>query len=841
MSIRHTAVAQLKATPGRFVAVTVAILIGTAFIAATGVFSATFRASVAQAAAAGFRTADVVVTPTGDAGGDPAAANALVDAVRAVPGVTGVAPVADAFPDYTAEGSRGWLRLRSLPDDPAQRWMAVVNGRWAAAPDEIVVTRDTADRGNLSVGDTVSLQGFRPAGPEPDAAAAAPRSTFTVVGLVDGAGAPSGNVGYTPMDGLLGLFPGTVPSLLLVSGTGDADALARAVTAATAGQAEVQTAAQASAAAAEAAENGVRVLGDVLLGFAVVAIVVAMIVIATTFTTLIAQRRRQIGLLRCVGATREQVRTQVLVEAAVLGVIGGVLGVVSGVAAGLVVARLFGVSSAGLAVDGVGLAVTAVGAVVVTVLAAWVPSATAMRVAPLAALRPVDSDAAAAARQSRTRVVIALALAVPGLVALVVGATSGQFELALLGGAATAVGVLLLSRTFLPPLVAVLGWVGRLAGVPGRMAAGNLLRNPGRTASSGTALMLGVGLIVTLLVGTASAGATLDRELADRYPVDLALGAADGALGDRAAGLAAEMSGVSGVGDVVTLAGTSATLTLSAGGQEIDDSVTVLGASTGGVPAPVQPAAGEVLIDFQQWGLKGAGDGWTARLTAPDGTMTAALAVRSAPVGLSGAGYGSNVVVTAATLEQLAPQSPAMVVWATVTDQARSTEVVAAVNRLIVDDDGVRLGGAAPERTEQQRTLGQILTFAIALLAVAVVIAVVGIANTLSLSVVERTRESGLLRALGLQRGQLRRMLAVEAVLLAVAGTIVGVLAGILFGWAGASAAIAAAGESLVLDLPWGQIAAVLVGAVLAGLLASVLPARRAARTAPVAALVDVG
>lgn len=846
MSIRHTALAQLRATPGRFVAVTVAILIGTAFIAATGVFSATFRAAVADAAAAQYRAADVVVVPDGDAVYDPAAAATLVDDVRAVPGVSAVTPVSDNYAEYAAEGSRGLLRARTLPDDPAQRWTDLTAGRWPTGDDEIVLTQDTADRGNLPVGSTLTLQGWQ-APSAADGTPATPRATFTVVGLVDAAGAPSGaNVGYATAAALAPLFPGSPPSYLLVSGTGGEQALAGAVGAAVSGRAEVQTAAAASAAAAQVAEQQVRILGDVLTGFAVVAIVVAMIVIATTFTTLIAQRRRQIGLLRCVGATRGQVRTQVLLEAAVLGAVGGVLGVLLGVVGGFGVAQLFGVSSAGLAVDGAGLVVTAVAAVLFTVASAWVPSATAMRVAPLAALRPVDSDVASAARQSRKRVVIALGLAVPGVVALVVGATAGQFELALLGGAATAVGVLLLSRTFLPPLIAALGPAGRVAGVPGRMAAGNLLRNPGRTASSGTALMLGVGLIVTLLVGSGSAAATMDRELSDRYPVDLTLSAADGSLASRAPGLAARLAGVPGTGDVVILPGTEATLSISAGGQDIEDSVTVLGAPAGGVPASVQPAPGELLIDLDQWGIKGPVEGVTARLTAPDGTMSAALSVRPAPVALVGPQSGVSVVVAASTLNLLAPAAPATVVWAGITDQSRTNEIVAAVNRLAVQDGGLQdggvlVGGSAPIRTDQQKALGQILTFAIGLLAVAVVIAVVGIANTLSLSVVERTRESGLLRALGLQRGQLRRMLAVEAVLLAVAGTLVGVLAGLLFGWAGASAAITAAGESLVLDVPWSQLAAVLGGAVVAGLLASVLPARRAARTAPVAALVDVG
>ncbi|TKV56785.1 FtsX-like permease family protein [Nakamurella flava] len=845
MSIRHTAVAQLRATPGRFVAVTVAILIGTAFISATGVFSATFRAAVADAAAAQYRTADVVVVPDGDATYDPAAANILVDDVRAVPGVSAVAPVADNFGAYTAEGSRGWLRARSLPDDPALRWTTLSSGRWPSGDDEILLTRDTADRGNLPVGGTLTVEGWPVPSASTDAAATAratPRTTFTVVGLVDAVGSPGGaNVGYVTAAALEALFPRTTPSFLLVTGGGDADALAQSIGAATSGSATVETAAAASATAAQVAEQQVRVLGDVLTGFAVVAIVVAMIVIATTFTTLIAQRRRQIGLLRCVGATREQVRTQVLLEAAVLGAIGGVLGVGIGVAGGFGVARFFGVSTGGLAVDGVGLVVTAIAAVVVTVVAAWVPSAAAMRVAPLAALRPVDSDAASAARQSRVRVVVALVLAVPGLVALVHGATAGRFELALLGGAATAAGVLLLSRTFLPPLIAALGSVGRLAGVPGRMAAGNLLRNPGRTASSGTALMVGVGLIVTLLVGSASAAATLDRELAERYPVDLTLSAADGALGTQAPSLVARLAAVPGMGDVVTLPGAAATLSVSVGGQDLAEPVTVLGAPAGGVPAPVQPAPGEVLIDLEYWGIEGPVEGVTARLTAPDGTTTAALAVRQAPVGLAGTQNGASVVVAASTLNLLSATAPATVVWATIADQSRSTEIVAEVNRLTVGENGIQVGGAAPIRTDQQKGLSQILTFAIGLLAVAVVIAVVGIANTLSLSVVERTRESGLLRALGLQRGQLRRMLAIEAVLLAVAGTLVGVLAGILFGWAGASAVITTAGEALVMDLPWGQILAVLGGAVVAGLLASVLPARRAARTAPVAALVDVG
>ena len=186
------------------------------------------------------------------------------------------------------------------------------------------------------------------------------------------------------------------------------------------------------------------------------------------------------------------------------------------------------------------------------------------------------------------------------------------------------------------------------------------------------------------------------------------------------------------------------------------------------------------------------------------------------------------------------PDAPTLAVWAALEPGADLETVTAELNRMIAAEPDLTLGGSAPERAAVAIALGSIITLATGLLAVAVIIAIVGIGNTLGLSVIERTRESALLRALGLHRRQLRLMLAVEAGLLGIVGAAIGVLAGIGYGWIGAASAFGEAGEAVVLDIPWLQLGMVLGLAVVAALVASVLPARRAATATPTQALVEV-
>ncbi|MGS0687668.1 ABC transporter permease [Nakamurella sp. GG22] len=830
------ALSQIRSYPSRFVAVTLAVVLGVGFVAATLVFSATYRSALADSVAAPYRGADLIVTPVPDFTGSESGSSSgssgddLLTRVRAVPGVAHAERMPTGYVSYAAAESRGGLALQMVPEDDRLRWFGLEEGRWPTGVDEAIVDRSTATTANLAVGQTFSVTSGSDDQPgrelsivgiadtSSSAFSGAQRTAFVSASLIAAVTAAWGGVTDAPIAVLTG---NEVPA-------GD---LRTAVEAAVGDTAVVQSAGERADEAIADLTNGVDILAIVLLGFAVIAVVAAGIVIANTFTILITQRRRQIALTRCVGATSGRVRRDLLIEAGLIGVMGSVLGILVGGGAGWLGARLTGLAD-GWPVLPVGLAVTAAGGVVLTVLAAVAPASAAMRVAPLVALQPVPEDAPRR-RAGRRRVVTAGLLTSAGLALLVLAVLGNQVLLALGGGALSAVGILLLSPTFVPPLLRLVGMVAGLAGVPGRLAALNGRRNPGRAAATAAALMLGVGLIVTMQVGAASAQASLDRALTEQYPVDISITGEGDAISRTVIDAVAVQPGLRAT---AALPGAAADVTGPAG-DEIATDATVLGLGDGAdavlpeVPAELRDDT--VLVPgYLLSGSLSVGDRVTVTVGGRSGTFSVAAGA------LPDQGVnGGSFVLTGASLAKLAPDAAPLVIWAALEPGADAEQVTSELNRTIARTPELTLGGSAPERAATSSALGTIVTVAIGLLAVAVVIAVVGIGNTLGLSVIERTRESALLRALGLQRRQLRLMLAVEAVMLAVIAAIVGVLAGIGYGWVGVRSAFWEAGGESTLAIPWGSLVLVIGVAVVAGLLASVLPSRRAAMTPPTHAL----
>ncbi len=502
--------------------------------------------------------------------------------------------------------------------------------------------------------------------------------------------------------------------------------------------------------------------------------------------------------------------------------------------------------------------------VVVTVGAALAPARAATRVAPLAALRPADGPDLRH-RASWLRVALAAGFVVVGAVVLALGVRLGSDGdlygplLAAAGAGVTFVGVLVGAVLVVPRVVGGAGRVlARLvpgdAGAAVALAAANGVRNPRRTTSTAAALLIGVTLVSTVAVGAATTQASLLRVFDAQWPVDVAVGGSDRADYGSATepelddGLVAALTGADDVVASAVLRGTRVTVeegtAVAADGlsllvRGVDPAEGRAVTETEGALAPL--ADGTAVVPGDLAAETGIEDGSTLPLTAEDGSR---LEVTAQVTALG----GRAVVLTPADLERLDPQAPVTGLWLDLDDalaQGDPAQAVAAVDALrdVVSETAagsVRVEGAAAERASFQQVIDTLLAVLTGLLAVAVVIAVVGVANTLSLSVVERTRESALLRALGLTRRQLRGTLAAEGVLLAGTGAVLGLVLGGVYGWLGATSVLAAvAGGQVTPDLPWDRLALVVVGAVLAGLLASVLPARRAARAAPVAALAE--
>ncbi|MGV8978051.1 MAG: ABC transporter permease [Cellulomonas sp.] len=857
----------MRRSVGRLVAAGVAIAIGTAFVAATLLAGGVMTRATYDSVTARYAHADLVAPRGLD--------DAQLAALRAVPGVDAADPVPLVGVELQHGAVHVWALGTPRTTDPRLDAQVVAAGALPAATGQIALPVELAKRLHVTVGDALVTP--RPAlatdtGPtaEPGAARTTADETVTVVGLLDdptGAYSRLGGVAViTATDAvrwsevgslteigsaqvLIALAPGTDP------GTASA-AIGAAVPGAT-----IMT--KDAAAKADLAEfsGGTEAFTAVILGFAAIALVVAALVIANTFQVLVAQRTRTLALLRCVGADRSQLRRSVLIEAAILGAVASAVGLVTGIALAQGALMTLGRIQLGVPLP---TAVTVTGWVVlvplglgtvVTLLAALVPARAATRVAPIEALRPSDAPAVSE-RTSRARLVTAVVLTLGGVAALFSGvplAQHGQpmlgFAVAVVGGAVSFVGVLVGAVFWLPRVV---GFAGRALGRTGtsaRLAAANTVRNPRRTAATSTALLIGVTLVALMSAGAASTRVTLDNDLDDHYPVDLSIkapSASDGSAGAMSSDIRSKVTDVSGVASVAQLRGATARIGVPGGSDVSARWVEMRAISPADLASVVRsrtlPDALDdrtVVMSAQLADTLAVHAGETVDVTAfatggDTGTPSPGGQITSLTVAVAGDEW-STAYVTASTAQQLAPTAPVTELWVRLGDVDAATAVVPKVQDAITDE-AVAVSGSAVERASYQSLIDTLLSIVVGLLGVAVVIALVGVANTLSLSVLERRRESATLRAIGLSRRQLRWMLAIEGMLIAGIGAVLGAGLGLLYGWVGAATLLSTIGP-VTLAVPWRDLGIVLVVALAAGLLASVVPGRAAARTSPVEAL----
>lgn len=812
----------------RLVAAAVAIIIGVGFLTASAVILATAQKGLEDAVAAGLREADLVLT--GESG--PVDLEAY-DEVAAIEGVSGVTGEASVFTERAGDYFPG----TSLPLAGA----TLLSGELPTGSGEIAVNPAAADDG-LALGDTVSVTGAPTEGGGRGEAV-----DLTVVGIVEpGPVHPlTFGLGYFASDPTLReLDPALTYQHVVIELADGADPVAvRDAITGTVPDATLSTGPEAAERAVTAATGGTAVLGAILLGFGGVALLTASLVIANTFTITLAQRTGELALLRCVGATRAQVRRSVVLEALVLGLVTSVIGVLAGVGAGaglLAVARQLDLGipmGDGLALGWPSLVLPVLVGVAVTVLASLWPAARATRVSPLAALRPSDLPSEGS-RAGLVRIALAVLLLAGGTGLMVMAAISREVLLGVLGGVVSFGGVLLASILVVPWAVRALGLGARVAGVPGRLAVAGAVRNPGRAAATSAALLVGVTLITMTSVGAASGQRTALGEIDKEYAVDLVAEGAPADPGPASGGseeflvpspvdddLAARLGDVDGVDAAVAV--DTAYLRM---GESMDPTRAV--ALDRG--AAEQVLRSEDLVDRVEPGIAGLGDTDLAihGLSAGDELrVSGAEGSRELRVVELGVG-GSRLALHPDDLAALAGDSARQ--GAVLLRLGEQADVVATMTGVseITDEAGLQLDGAAGLRAQIVQILDVMVLVATALLGVAVVIAVVGIANTLSLSVIERHREHALLRGLGLTRGQMRVMLMVEGVLLALVSAGIGLALGVGYAALGIQTLLPE-GTPLALAVPWGRVGIIVAVALLAGALASVLPARRAARVSP--------
>ncbi len=801
--MRTVLLASLRHHTRRYVAAGLAVVIGVAFVVVTGMLTGATREGLTADVGAPVAAVDRVVTVD-----DAKAAERLLAraAERGVPALA----LGYAMEPVTRDG----VQLAASADvaeaslDPVLQWQDLESGRFPTRPGEAVADVNAAKSTGVEVGDVLRV------------GSGAAATDVEVVGTVDSPPALGASL-YVPWADLQRFRQTLWVDAVAWGGT---EAAAKAI----APRATVEPADDWVAARQAEITRGVDVLSVMALMFVAIALFVGVMVIANTFAILFAQRQRDFALLRCVGVTRRQLRRAVRLEALVLGLVASVVGVVVGavVGAGLVaLVRHWFADMGAAALDPTWTGGGFVVGVVVTLLAAWLPTRAATRVAPLAALRP-DTGVDVRSAAGRVRIGLAALFLVGGTALLALAVSSHALPVMLAGGTVTFVGVLLLGPVLVPWLIRAVGALPG-SGPVRRLATGNAVRNPRRTATTAASLLVGVTLTTAVLTGLASSRTGLDQEMDRDHPLDATVTAVDRPL---ATDLATRAEALPGVASVDALDGTSATI----GGVEVPLVGTDGRPGTVRGPDDLSPADGVVLLPYD---VVEELPGTVADRVWDDHEVVVTVAGRERTLEVEpSSGWGRAGVVSATTLAALDPAPRTTAVWVRAEDGADAEDLRGDLAAL-AGASGAGLESGYTDRAWVDLQVDILTGAVVGLLAIAIVIALVGIGNTLGLSVLERSRENALLRAMGLTRQQLRRAMATEGLMLSAVATAMGVALGLAFAWVGVQVLISDVVDGVGLTVPVLQVGAVAVIAALAGLGACVLPARKAARVAPAAGL----
>jgi putative ABC transport system permease protein len=770
---------------------------------------------------AAFNNSTTTVNSTADRKPVP---QGLVPAIRRIPGVSYVFGSAGGYAQFmtrdgNAIGHGGSSTIGfSFDPNPQLSPYRLVAGRAPAGQDDVVMDKATATKHHFAVGDRVLVN--LPNRP----------NTFTISGLVT-FGSDDNLAGVT----LAGFDEATAQSLFNSHGTFDSISvlaapgadmlkLQRAIAAILPPGVEVVSGQTVASELSTSVNNSLSFISIALLIFALISLFVGGFTIFNTFSITVGQRTRELALLRVVGASRRQIFRSVLTEAALTGLIASLIGLGLGVLAALGLKALLG--AFGIVLPSAPLvfeprtAVLAIGVgVMVTVLSAIIPARRAVRIPPVAALVEQPDDQPDVVR--RRGVIVGGVAGVAGITLLVAGVSGPNLLTVGIGGLA-----LVIATTRLAPLVArpVSGALGRplaaLLGTPGRLGRENSIRNPRRTAQTAAALMIGLSLVSTVAVLGASlsksAKSSIDSAVSADYIVSGQGGFSKSVVGAVSAvpGLATSTVVYQGRFEV---RGSLSTLT-AASTDALSRTVTLHLVDGSGAPAM---AAGELLVDSNTARADHlhVGDIVPVKFAQTgSSTMRVGGIFKSNPV-LGSYLTGARFFVShfdnplpIAVLLRAAPGAP-----------GRGGEL----NRVLQPYANVSYKTRAQFEASAQASVNQLLGLVYVLLALAVVVALIGIVNTLMLSVFERTREIGLLRAVGMKRRQVRTMIRSESVIITLFGGLVGIVRGLALGIVLAYA-LRDNGVTTI-AVPVGSLAAFVVLSALLGLIAAALPARRAA------------
>ncbi|MEU6125946.1 FtsX-like permease family protein [Streptomyces sp. NPDC047123] len=838
---------------GRLMLSALAVILSVAFVAGSLIFSDTVTRTFDRLFAS--TSADVTVAPKEDldeavpSGQTPTVPAGLQRRVAGVAGVkdahldVNVANITVVDRDNESVGPTTGAPTIATNWHPTDRSpVELTSGHAPHGADQAMLDADTADKKGVEIGDTLTVLA-RPGSFQVEVVGIA---TFTTTN-------PGAALVFldtpTSQRALLGSTD-VATSIEATAADGVSDAALKGRIAAELGSAyDLETAAEQADTAASELGGFLDVIKYVMLGFAGVAVLVGIFLIVNTFSMLIAQRTRELGLLRALGADRRQVRRSVLVEALLLGLVGSTLGLAAGIGLALGLIQLMGLLGMNLKSTEMVLGwATPVASYVVgvgvTFVAAYLPARRAAHVSPMAAL--ADAEIAGVGRPLKVRAAAGAVVGAAGAAALVGCAsaekTSSAASLLGIGIVLTLIATVIAGPLLVRPVIRVLGGAfPAVFGTVGRMSQRNALRNPRRTGATAAALMVGLALVGGLSVASASMTKSFDRQ------IDKTLGADFVVQNSNFMPFSSEITGkvrdTEGAGLVVRQRFTPIALMLPDGkkvtstaagyGPRLDDvaKVTYAQGSSREALAP-----GRIGMDKDFAKKHGARLGDTLSATFPGGRgaklTVGALTDQDSPEGF---GVEGGLFLGFGTVEKYVPGGQDSALYVNASSGTDVDTLRTSLERTLDPYPQVQVRDQADYKELIRQQISVMLYLVYALLGLAIVIAVLGVVNTLALSVVERTREIGLLRAIGLGRRQLRRMIRLESVVIAVFGALLGLALGLV--WGVAVQQVLALQGMKELAFPWSTIVAVVVGSVVVGLAAALLPALRASRMNVLAAI----
>ncbi|MBB1246374.1 ABC transporter permease, partial [Streptomyces durbertensis] len=828
----RTALRNVLAHKARLLMTVLAVMLGVAFVAGTLVFTSTLSSAFQKSSEKGFAQVDVALRPDESAHEGPGDAarlsQELLEKAERLPGtggalgeVSGFAALADKDGKLVGQGwsTRGGNYYAGADGGGTDFRYPVKEGRAPEREGEVMLDARTAERTGYKVGDTVRTSVNGPVRQE------------KVVGVFttdDGGVAAGGTLVLFDTRTAQSLFtkPGEYEQIILTADKGTSQAqLLKQVRENLPKEVEATTGKTLADEQARMIDSEMSNMRTFLLVFAGISLFVGVFIIANTFTMLVAQRTKELALMRAVGASRRQVTRSVLLEAGVVGTIAAVVGLVTGIgiAAGLrslMNAFDLTVPDGPLLVGANAVVASLVVGIGVTMLAAWLPARRAAKIPPVAAMSSVHATPTTRSLVVRNTIGSVLFAAGAALVLLATGMDFKAAQLPMaLGAGVLVIGVFVLTPLLSRPLIAAAGPLLRAFGVSGRLARQNAVRNPRRTAATASALMIGLTLITGLTVVAGSSQQAINKMAADAIKADYTVSMANYSdLSPEVEKTLRDLPEVTAISPLrradAEVDGTTHWIS-GVSGKDINKLVDV--AFDSGSFADL--AAGGVIVDRTTAEANDWKRGSTLTFTFEDG--------KSEKLTVGGVFKGNEMVqgllMDTAVLDphtQRPADSQLMVKLKDGVSEAGKSEVAKALG----DNPAILIQSKQDVSDSIAKDFTIMLNMLYALLAMAVVVAVLGVVNTLAMSVFERSQEIGMLRAIGLDRTGIKRMVRLESIVIAVFGGVMGVALGLFFGWA-VGELLGGAFGTYSLVIPWDRIALFLALSALVGVLAALCPA----------------